>query len=380
MICGRRSVDRMILGHNDLQDEGCSALFSFLRSPAGRRYHIFEISLNSNSIGDNGLLEIGEYLKENEHLRELFVQNALNTSRLTLLSLTTNRALGDEFAEHFLSKLDAPHLRELHLSATGLTAASARHIAEFLASPRCRLRVFRCNGNSLGIKALCNHLSESDSDSASSSELGDSGDESIPSQPSSGSAPRGWVVCERMLKRLLFRNMTLKKVVEEEALQLLRYARAILLHSGPSSTLTQSRIETRRSPPPMLSFNALPHELQLYIFSFLAPTLSPAQLVRVYQFASSPHTLPPLLPRLLSSLTSGVHGSSLLCYPDPSLLGFGGGKVWPLGASSASTAGERCGDGQCMGSDKTIVCQRDKDRVQWLETVGCTAYEQRSVS
>lgn len=75
MIESRKSVTKLILGHNDLGDEGCRELFRYLCSERGRRYRVEEISLNSNDIGDRGLDAIAEYLEDNKSLRELFLQN-----------------------------------------------------------------------------------------------------------------------------------------------------------------------------------------------------------------------------------------------------------------------------------------------------------------
>lgn len=74
-IKSRRLVTKLILGHNELGDDGCQTLFGFLSTEQGRRYHISEISLNSNRIGDRGLQAISEYLRDNSTLRELFLQN-----------------------------------------------------------------------------------------------------------------------------------------------------------------------------------------------------------------------------------------------------------------------------------------------------------------
>lgn len=74
-MLSRRSVTKLILGHNTLGDEGCEELFGFLSSEAGRKYKIAEISLNSNHIGNRGLLAISRYLQDNTTLKELFLQN-----------------------------------------------------------------------------------------------------------------------------------------------------------------------------------------------------------------------------------------------------------------------------------------------------------------
>ena len=74
-ILERRSVTKLILGHNDLGDAGCEELFGFLSSDAGKTYKITQISLNSNGIGNRGLLAISRYLRDNVTLKELFLQN-----------------------------------------------------------------------------------------------------------------------------------------------------------------------------------------------------------------------------------------------------------------------------------------------------------------
>lgn len=79
----RRSVTKLVLGHNDLRDDGCVTLFRYLCSTRGRKHCISEISLNSNAIGDLGLSAIADYLQGNEHLTDLFLQNV---SRLVHLS------------------------------------------------------------------------------------------------------------------------------------------------------------------------------------------------------------------------------------------------------------------------------------------------------
>ncbi len=71
----RKSVVKLVLSHNDLRDEGCVALFQYLCSERGRRHPVKEISLTANGIGDRGLSAIADYMVDNVHLRELFLQN-----------------------------------------------------------------------------------------------------------------------------------------------------------------------------------------------------------------------------------------------------------------------------------------------------------------
>jgi hypothetical protein len=120
MISSRRFVTKLILGHNELSDDGCIVLFKFLASSVGRKYQIAEISLNANSIGNRGLLAISEYLQGNKVLKELFLQNVvqcifLNAMVLTLLCLEpVYRGRGDvcvihDSLKHVLSRVLVSH-------------------------------------------------------------------------------------------------------------------------------------------------------------------------------------------------------------------------------------------------------------------------------
>jgi Leucine Rich repeat len=103
----RRSVHHLILGHNELGDAGCVALFDYLRSEEGRMHNLLEISLNMNSIGDAGLWAIARYrvfanffmkcwrlfcdlryLETNESLTALFLQNVSQCPLASQLILT----------------------------------------------------------------------------------------------------------------------------------------------------------------------------------------------------------------------------------------------------------------------------------------------------
>ncbi|KAF5368929.1 hypothetical protein D9758_002916 [Tetrapyrgos nigripes] len=377
MITSRPLVTKLILGHNQLGNEGCAVLFNFLRSVAGRRYRITELSLNSNGIGDRGLMAIALYLTDNTNLTELYLQNnqftcnpstilsftrALNTSRLRLLSLTTNRSLSDTFAEVFFSELDSPYLGELHLSAVGITRRSAPCIAKFVSSPRCRLHTFKCNGNALGFRGVRNiiraveisnftllrvelHSNELAVDPNGAGSDNTEDEESEDDERSIG--PEAWKSCEVLIKGILARNAHLKKEVEKEALEVLVYSRVILLRG--------SNEDVNDSVSAGSHFTALPTELRLQILSFLAPTLSAAQRLRIFIYGSSSSTLPSLLPSLRST-----------CTPDPSVVDVGPANVWSINNG--------CSSGQCMGAS-SFFCQREQARVQWLETVACTAYD-----
>ncbi|PBK81166.1 RNI-like protein [Armillaria gallica] len=365
MITSRRKVAKLILGHNKLSDDGCIVLFQFLGSPAGRKYRIMEISLNSNEIGDRGLLAIAAYLNGNQHLTELFLQNnlfsgdpsvietfanSINSSHLEMLSLATNTALSDNFVGAFFSNLRSTYLKELHVSATGITHRSAPHIISYISSPeRCHLHTFKCNGNALGYSAVKRIIGaiEKSNFALSSVELYSNHMATESDDDDTSSNSSDWKESESKLRLIVSRNMYLKRMAEEEALGLLRYSRTLLLPTKSSALCM------------------FPTELQLYILSFLAPTLSSAQHINVYTYASTLTTLPPLLPKL--------NGDELeMCLPDPFSLGLPEceNKVWKV---RGTTGG--CASGKCCGA---LLCNIEQQRTKWLDAVGCSAYDGRS--
>ncbi|KAK0203633.1 RNI-like protein, partial [Desarmillaria ectypa] len=362
MITSRRRVTKLILGHNKLSDDGCIVLFRFLASPAGRKYRITEISLNSNEISDRGLLAIAAYLNGNQYLTELFLQNnlfsgepsvietftnSINSSHLEMLSLATNIALSDDFVGAFFSSLRSTYLKELHVSATGITRRSAPHIISYISSPeRCHLRIFKCNGNALGHSAVKRIISaiEKSNFVLSSVEIYSNHMATQSDDDDTSSDDTDWKELESKLRLVLSRNMHLKCVAEKEALGLLRYSRTLLLPKKSSALCM------------------LPTELQLHILSFLAPSLSPAQRINVCTYASTLTTLPPLLPKLNG-------GELKMCLPDPFRLGFaeGGKKVWEVRGTTGGCASGKCHD--------AVLCHKDQQRVKWLDAVGCSAYD-----
>ncbi|KAI0667288.1 RNI-like protein [Trametes maxima] len=425
-ILSRRSVTKLILGHNELGDDGCEELFGFLSSDAGRKYKIVEISLNSNGIGNRGLLAISRYLRDNATLRELFLQNnafmgdpsvaivlalAINSSRLEVLSLASNSALADTFVANFLPKLDAPYFREIYFSVCGLTREAVPHLVEFLTSPRCSLHVLKLNGNRLRIpgvlsvvRAIRNAnytLVRMELYATGISQEPDDSDASSEGEDSVGVVR--WQDIEIDLRRSLTRNLTLKYDVEKEALALLRYSRILLMRPQSRDALPATAIvspcsescsciqmssntlfssigqpyslpATPSPPNSYFPFTRLPTELQLHVLSFLAPILSNGQRYRILTYASSPATLPALLP----CLTNGG------CIPDPASPQFtmGGPTAGGFGLSPGLTLRKRgggsvsaCANGKCMGAGNSVLCRREAERSQWLASVGCTAFE-----
>ncbi|OJT05147.1 hypothetical protein TRAPUB_4073 [Trametes pubescens] len=425
-MLSRRSVTKLILGHNTLGDEGCEELFGFLSSEAGRKYKIAEISLNSNHIGNRGLLAISRYLQDNTTLKELFLQNnafvgdanvalvfalSINASRLDTLSLATNDSLADTFVASFCSVLDTPYFREIHLSVCGLTQAATPHLVEYITSPRCHLQVLKLNGNQLRVRGVwpivrsiryANYtLLRMELYATGLSNQPDESD--LSSEEDSGQHSSRWQDVETDLKRSLIRNSTLKNLVEREALALLRYSRLLLLRpkvrdASPATHIISPCSESCScvqvsntalfssigqpyplsvTPSPshgFFPFARLPTELQLHVLSFLAPILSVPQRLRIFTYASSSSTLPTLLP----CLSNGG------CIPDPASPQFtlGGPAAGGFGVSSSIMLRKRgggsvsaCANGKCMGAGNSVLCRKEAERSQWLTEVRCTAFE-----
>ncbi|KII84275.1 hypothetical protein PLICRDRAFT_179532 [Plicaturopsis crispa FD-325 SS-3] len=383
-ICTRRLVTKLILGHNDLGDDGCAVLFKFLCSTHGKKYKIAEISLNSNGIGDDGLLAVAEYLRDNRTLSVLFLQNnvftgdssamstfvsALNTSSLSFVAFSTNIQLSDAFLASFLPSISSPHLRELHLSATGLTYRSGPILIDYISSPQCRLHTLKCNGNSLGLETVKEIVAAIEHNNFGLLRVEMYSNQRDAEQDNFGDIHAKWLETEQHLKKVLIRNERLRRSTESEALFLLCYARALLLR--PTAHQDDVRCELFANAPPthspahtsLFPFHDLPTELQLHILSFLAPSLSSAQRIRIYEYAASSSTLPQVLPKL-------HHHPN--CIPDPSSMPFGmGGGIF--GVTGAATEG--CANGKCMGAGNSVLCKREEARARWLEEVRCSVYE-----
>jgi hypothetical protein len=339
---------------------------------------------------------------------------AINSSHLEILSVTTNKYLSDKFLANFLPSLDAPHLHELQLSAIGLTSSSGKIIASYLSSPRCRLHVLKCNGNSLGLRGIkpviraiqshdytlrsielyANRLQDEETDSSGgASSDGEADDQKISSL--TGNDILTWMSCEALVKKILLRNNHLKREVNKQSIILLRYARPLLLQSqrrkGPVDT--NGPPQTTLALPyipwgydmglgchkwfPPFRFRSLPLELQHHTLSFLAPSLSSSQRIRVIDYATSTKTLPSLLPPL-STLSRSVHfgsGDGVSYVPDPSSIEYAlGGTIWSLKPSHKPFITSGMAD-SCIGSSNSLLCKRENERIRFLEVVGCDSFE-----
>jgi hypothetical protein len=273
---------------------------------------------------------------------------ALNASHLEKLNLSSNTQLSDPFIATFLTHLNSLHLRDLCLSIVGLTPLSVPIIILYISSPRSRrLLNLSLNGNALGsqgvteiIKAIKQNNFALGKVELYSNHSGEFGSEAQDASREN----------ELLLKSALIRNQFLRGQAEKEALSLLVLARASLLRPK----YQQDAFTTTSSRRPHTKLPTLPTELQHHTLSFLAPTLSSAQRIRIYTYASTSSTLPPLLPRLTSNVVT--RGATR---PDPL-----------IGPSNITKTGH---------SVRGVISQREGQRSKWLKAVGCDFYEQEDI-
>jgi hypothetical protein len=229
-----------------------------------------------------------------------------------------NRRLSDSFIEIFLPALESLHLRELYISGLNITPRSCPHIVTYLSSPaRCHLRSFNCNGNVFGLRCdrsiidairQHNHSIPIVELHANQLPAGASDDDDETHSVSHWQRNfDAWKVSEALLSRILARNRLLKHETERQALRLLRYSRPFLLHTLPAPVVPSSTPHVPRTS----RFLSLPVEIQQYILSIFGPTLSTAQRIRIFNYASKLSTLPPLLPRLSSGATQRVDSTGV---------------------------------------------------------------------
>ena len=270
--------------------------------------------------------------------------DALNSSSLKSLSLSSCDGLCDAFAERFLPRLDSPHLVNLHLSKTGLTRAAVPHLVDYLSSPRSRhLAGLKLSGNNLtarGAARIVRSMQQANFNLTSMEMYGIRTLQAGQEDSGEGSSGDGSVTLHGETTRfaiamrwVLSRNEVLQKETRAAALRLLQYSRALLLKPG--------RTNEGKARRPPFHIQSLPTELQLQILSLTVDTLSANQRIRIFRFASDLTTLPPLLPDLLRRESEEV--------PELDLLE--------------------------KSSAPVTLSPRDVNRTQWLQAVGCDIYE-----
>ena len=297
---------------------------------------------------------------------------------------------------------------------TGLNQTDADAIAAYIG--QCRLTNFNASSNNIGSRGLkkilkamkrcwtltgvdmyANGIGDTSDDDEESSD--DSGDEEDnprhPSQLEGGVWRR--LRFANSLKRILLRNLYLKHTVRDQAFELLRSSRLLLLNRRSANDRSHSELDLlvelvakeephhslcsihqhnceclptfhhsySRSPSPVVNdpdtsnlhfpFTRLPIEIQLMVLSELAPILSSSQQVRIFEYAIDKTTLPDLSLHLPSSNGRGVKTIRTVY----------GGRPGPDIFGSKPT----------QGSGAVSENKRDQERQRWLDLVACDAYD-----
>ncbi|KDR72855.1 hypothetical protein GALMADRAFT_736809 [Galerina marginata CBS 339.88] len=220
------------------------------------------------------------------------------------------------------------------------------------------------------------------------------------SKLSSGSGC-GHPFLELRLRHILARNVFLKRQVATQALDLLKYSRLALQKSDPSSPFPSKDEEKSSSDdisnpasamrPFALSkssstrhiFTHFPTEIQLAILGHLAPLLSPPQKLRIFKYATDKNTLPRLelclpdgnmifliqIPVLLTvgqtSMSEGINQT---------VTGIRG-----LSPTAVQTTRTSALPDESHSLYRSTVHQKQKQKQEWLELVGCESYDPREV-
>ncbi|KAI0090354.1 hypothetical protein BDY19DRAFT_1036822 [Irpex rosettiformis] len=349
-ISSRKVVRKLLLDRVHLPGDGWIQVFEYLDSLPSLRPEIREIDLRSCNLKDRDLVAISQFLSNNSTLNSLWLQNncfdfstetaetfiaAINSSRLGTLRLSSNPNLNG-FVPRLLRGLDTMYLNILELSMMKLDAECAPHLSDYLASPRCHLHTLHINANKFLIEDIqIIHHGLRLNYSLTALEIhsvilrGDDDREAI-----------NKYFQERV--KIQTRNQILRQRVAVDALHLLRHSRAALLPSLiPLATPT--------IPPP---HKLLPPEIILHILSFFAPILSASQRIRIFTYASTRSTLPPILPRL----------PVRKCLPDP---------------SAPPSPNEGCSENCCMGPALYLSCRRQYERMDWLREMHCDIFDSR---
>ena len=159
-------------------------------------------------------------------------------------------------------------------------------LANYLRSSRCRLYRLQCNANSLTLTGAYKIIGAMEENySLRNVRL----DLHIRDQTGAMTVEERlleWQRCNRTLPAILRRNSKLMAQVKSQSLSLLRSSRALFLQSGTARGLSSSQCNGNSS-----LFFSLPVEIQQQIISYLAPSLSHEQRMRIVYFASDTATL-----------------------------------------------------------------------------------------
>ena len=284
---------------------------------------------------------------------------------------------------------------------TGLNKTDADAIAAYIG--QCRLTTFNASSNYIGYRGLkkilkamkrCWTLERADIYANGVGDMTDDDEESSSDDeeencryPDLENSQLEGGVLRRLqltswLKRILSRNLYLKRTVRDQAFELLKSSRVLLLNRRSANDETHSELDllvelvakeephhsscsihqhnceclpTFHSHPSPVSINGtrtsnshfpftrLPIEIQLMVLSQLAPILSSSQQVRIFEHAIDKTTLPDLSLHLPSNGRGGMKMIRTLC------------------------------DGK--GFSRPQVIPEKQEKQKWLELVRCDAYD-----
>lgn len=181
-----------------------------------------------------------------------------------------------------------------------MTRAIVPTLTDYVRSSRCCLERLQCNANSLTLSGARKIVSAIEQNySLRNVRLDDLHIDDQAAAVAAEDRTIGWQGCNRTLSAVLQRNSVHMARVKDESLALLCYSRALFLRSGMGEmvngvhTLASLSRRSRNSqsfdaPSP---FFDLPAELQQEIISYLAPSLSHQQRMRIVYFAADVTTL-----------------------------------------------------------------------------------------
>lgn len=345
------------------------------------------------------------------------------SSSLGLTSLIlSNNPLSPSFKKELFGSLlsCAPNLLELRLDVSRLTLSDAEALAAYISDSRCQLSKFTANANSMGyagvkrIVLACQqsyslehvemYANGGDNPWQDVEQAEDDGELQDPSQPAMpvegegdggtmdvvGGSGCGWKLGEPHLRRILIRNTFLKRQVQQEALTILRYAR-IMLPSNHSRAQTNFAPFVSDKPSPtdqgdprtssLTRFQSLPTEIQLAIFSFLGPHLSPAQFLNVVEFATDRGKLPRLFvfpPFSRRTSENGTRSENTAKTPGPKSGSLVRGSRGPGGITIAHKGKALPLQEPSFSSHPPAFQERVEERLRWFQLMGCECYDSLS--
>ena len=265
-----------------------------------------------------------------------------------------------------------------------MTRAIVPTLADYVRSTRCRLERLQCNANSLTLGGAGRIVSAIEENySLRNVRLDDLHIGDLAAAVAAEDRTIGWQGCKQALSAVLQRNSVHVARIKDESLALLRYSRALFLRSGtagvkngvqkfPSLSLHSRNSQSFDAPSP---FFDLPAELQQDIISYLAPSLSHQQRMRIVCFAADITTLFHPDRRSNGTRHRAKQREALvkpnLCGPSPSKQGQEFEGTWrpPMWWECHCTTDLRpyC---RCLRRWKWEM------RDIWLTQVACNAYEQ----